>query len=87
METCVINSKGQFTIPASIRRQLNLSEGDTLRLFVEDDGSVNVIPATGSIRDLYGLLKRSGGKGKSIEEMNLAVEEAAAEHVMRNDRD
>jgi AbrB family looped-hinge helix DNA binding protein len=87
METCTINSKGQFTIPALIRRRLNLSQGDTLRLFVEEDGSLSVVPATGSIRDLCGALKRPGSKPVSIEEMNQAVAAAAAEHVMRHDRD
>lgn len=86
METSALNEKGQLTIPAAIRKRLNLSPGDKLRLFVEDDGSLHVIPATGSIRDLRATLPKPV-KTVSIEDMNAGIEEAAAEHVTRNARD
>jgi len=86
MEISSLNEKGQFTIPATIRKRLNLSPGDKLRLFVEDDGSLHVIPATGSIRDLRASLPKPA-KPVSIEEMNAGIGEAAAEHVSRHARD
>lgn len=86
METTTINRKGQFTIPASLRKKLKLSAGDQLRLFVEEDGSLSVVPATGSIHDLFGVLKRPG-RALTIGEINEGIEEAAAEHVTRHARD
>jgi AbrB family looped-hinge helix DNA binding protein len=37
MEIAKITSKGQITIPADIRRKMNLRNGDTL-VFIEQDG-------------------------------------------------
>lgn len=39
-----IRSNGQITLPASIRRQANLKEGDTLELTVSDDGTLFLSP-------------------------------------------
>ncbi|GAB4453586.1 MAG: AbrB/MazE/SpoVT family DNA-binding domain-containing protein [Anaerolineae bacterium] len=39
-----IRSNGQITLPASIRREANLQEGDTLEVIVEADGSLRLIP-------------------------------------------
>jgi len=87
METSTINSKGQFTIPAAMRKKMGIHSGDTVRLFIEEDGSLCVIPATGSITDIYGLLKKKGQKPVSLEAMNTGIEKAAADHVLRHARD
>jgi AbrB family looped-hinge helix DNA binding protein len=39
-----IRSNGQITLPASVRRQANLKEGDLLEITVEPDGAVRLIP-------------------------------------------
>jgi AbrB family looped-hinge helix DNA binding protein len=39
-----IRSNGQITLPASIRRQANLKEGDTLELTVSEDGTLYLSP-------------------------------------------
>ncbi len=39
-----IRSNGQITLPASVRRQARLQEGDTLEVVVEPDGSLHLIP-------------------------------------------
>ena len=39
-----VRSNGQITLPASIRRQANLKEGDALEVIVETDGSLRLIP-------------------------------------------
>ncbi len=41
-----IRSNGQITLPASIRRQAKLKEGDALEVIVEEDGSLHLIPKT-----------------------------------------
>jgi antitoxin PrlF len=42
MELAKVTSKGQITIPVSIRRKLRLKEGDKL-LFLEDEGRVYIL--------------------------------------------
>jgi AbrB family looped-hinge helix DNA binding protein len=46
METQVlqIRSNGQITLPASVRRQANLTEGDLLEVFVSEDGTLCLKP-------------------------------------------
>lgn len=39
-----IRSNGQITLPASIRRQAKLKDGDTLEVVVEEDGVIHLIP-------------------------------------------
>jgi len=39
-----IRSNGQITLPAAVRRQANLKEGDTLELSVGDDGALHLLP-------------------------------------------
>ena len=58
MATATVTSKGQVTIPQPVRRHLHLEEGDKLEFTIEDDGSVRVRTIKGSVRDLFGFLKR-----------------------------
>jgi AbrB family looped-hinge helix DNA binding protein len=39
-----VRSNGQITLPTSIRRQVDLKEGDILEVIVEEDGSLHLIP-------------------------------------------
>jgi AbrB family looped-hinge helix DNA binding protein len=39
-----IRSNGQITLPASIRRQANLREGDTLEVIVDEEGVLHLVP-------------------------------------------
>ena len=39
-----IRSNGQITLPASIRRQANLQEGDALEVIVDEDGVLHLVP-------------------------------------------
>ena len=76
MELSTITSKGQMTIPASIRQHFDLGSGDRLQWLIQDDHIV-VVPAKGSIRDLKGMISRPRPP-VTIEDMNRAVEEEAA---------
>ena len=76
-----MNAKGQVTIPAKLRKQLNLEPGSKLRLFIESDEHSVVMTATGSIKDAFGILPRPA-KAFTIEEMDESVQNAVAKHVM-----
>ncbi|MEI2691048.1 MAG: AbrB/MazE/SpoVT family DNA-binding domain-containing protein [Anaerolineae bacterium] len=39
-----IRSNGQITLPAVLRREANLNEGDVLEVVVEGDGTLHLIP-------------------------------------------
>lgn len=39
-----IRSNGQITLPASVRRQANLQEGDALEVIIDDEGTIRLVP-------------------------------------------
>lgn len=80
VELSTLTSKGQTTIPADIRRQLNLHAGDKLHFMVEDD-HILIVPAKRSIKELKGILPKPE-RAFTIEEMDEAVQEAVAKNVM-----
>jgi AbrB family looped-hinge helix DNA binding protein len=70
-----ITSKGQATIPKSVREHLGLKPGDRLKFFVHPDGSVVLLPKRpASI--LRGIV--SSRRPVTIEEMGEAAAAGAA---------
>ena len=69
-----ITSKGQTTIPKSIRDRLGLKAGDRVEFFDRDDGTVLMVPVTVRLEDLKGMLKPRK-MGVTIEDMNRAIRE------------
>jgi antitoxin PrlF len=76
-----ITSKGQTTIPKEVRKKLKLKPGDRIYWILEDDQAV-LRPKTGALLDLAGMLHRPGQKPATIEEMNSAIADAAAESTV-----
>lgn len=58
MSESTISSKGQVTVPKSIRMRLRLKEGDRLRFVVDADGSVRLTAATRDVSELKAILPR-----------------------------
>ena len=80
MELSTLTSKGQFTIPIDLRRELELHAGDRLNCFVDGDKLI-VVPAKGSLKNLKGCVPKPKNP-VSIEDMNTAVmDEAAARNL------
>ncbi len=52
---------------------MGLKPGDRLDFIVQDDGAVVIRPAVVDVRDLKGLLARSGREAVSLEEMDRAI--------------
>ena len=73
MAAATLTSKGQTTIPKEIRDFLGIGPGDKLDFVVESDGRVILRPATLDVRQLRGMLKRSGRKAVTLEEMDKAI--------------
>ncbi len=74
--TGTVTSKGQVTIPVEARRKLGIVPGTTLEFVVTDAGTLVVIPRSGSVRDLKGMLPRPK-KALSVEEMKRAIARGA----------
>ena len=73
-----LTSKGQVTVPAKIRQQLNLRTGDTLDFQIEG-GAIKVVPvAKGSLECLMTILPKAT-RSFSVEEMNAAIAEGACD--------
>ena len=66
-------SKGKITIPRNIREHLKLKLGDKLIFRVTGNDQVVVDVARYHISELYGLLRRKGGKPVSVETMDQAI--------------
>lgn len=73
MPTSTLTSKGQTTIPKTIREHLALRPGQRIDYVVEEGGKVVLRPATYGIEDLAGLLHRPGMTPLTVEEMNEVV--------------
>lgn len=72
-----ITSKGQITIPKSVRDLLQLRSGDRVDFVVDENGTVVLVPLTRSVTALKGMLARPG-KAVTLEEMDDAVAHGAA---------
>ncbi len=81
--TATLTSKGQVTIPQRVRRHLGLEAGDKLEFTIEDDGTVRLRTIKGSVRDLFGFLKRPRQRPVTVKEMKESIEDF---HTEENER-
>lgn len=77
MSTATLTSKGQITIPAQVRRELNVGTGDRVEFVQIEPGRYEVVAATRSVRELKGLFGQAK-RTVSIAEMNRTIAERAA---------
>jgi len=74
-----VTRKGQVTVPADVRRLLNLKEGDRVN-FVFDGSDVRLSRAGSVVERTAGVFK-SKRKALSAEQMRQAAEEAIADEA------
>ena len=72
----IVTRKGQVTVPAEIRRELELKEGDKVA-FVLDEGEVRLVRTTSVVERTAGALK-SRKPPLTAEELREAAERAIA---------
>ena len=77
MPTATLTSKGQITIPADVRRLLNVQTGDRVEFVQVEPGRFELVAATRSVRELKGLLGKPD-RTVSIAEMNRVIAERGA---------
>ncbi|MBA3811087.1 MAG: AbrB/MazE/SpoVT family DNA-binding domain-containing protein [Caulobacteraceae bacterium] len=75
MTTPTVNAKGQVTLRKDLRRRAGVKPGDRIRVDKRPDGRIEPRAArrTGSISDVFDLLKNEDGPALSIEEINEAA--------------
>lgn len=83
MATAKITSKGQVTIPRTIREHLHVAEGDRIDFRVDEEGEVRLVSVARPVRELFGILHRPGRKPVSVEEMNASIAEGRQESDRR----
>jgi len=83
MPTATMTSKGQITVPKQVRDDLNLTTGSKVVFVKLPSGQYRIVPRTGRIEDLAGLLYDPTQPTMTIEEMNDAIAEGGAESGMR----
>ncbi len=70
--TGTVTSKGQVTIPVEARRRLRILPGTKLEFVIRDDGRLELIPMSGSIRDLKGAVPKPK-KSLTLAEMDAVI--------------
>lgn len=85
MKVSRISSKGQVTIPKTIRELLNLNEGDRVA-FLEENGKIMITKASLiALNELQDALSKEA-KEKSISEEELLNELKAVRKELWNER-
>lgn len=77
MSSATVTSKGQITIPASVRAALGLDTGSRVEFVETESGKFAIVPVTSPITALRGMLGKPG-KPVSIEQMNQAISSSGA---------
>jgi len=74
MQISRLTRDNRTTVPASIRKSLDLKPGTTMRWHVMPDGTILIRAKTRSIRELSGILHKPGAY-VAVEDMRLGDEE------------
>jgi len=75
MPLATLTSKGQITIPGSLRKKLHLHAGDKIDFSLINDNEVLLRPVTKGVDDVFACLNSAANdKQVSIVEMNAAIQ-------------
>ena len=66
-----LTSKGQITVPKSIREYLELHVGDKIEFIIDHKGRVIITAKTVDIEDVFGMIKSKNSA--SVDEMNKSI--------------
>jgi AbrB family looped-hinge helix DNA binding protein len=73
MTTATLTSKGQITIPKSVRDCLRLHTGDRIEFVVHDSSEALLRPITKGVDEVFGKLHDPKRSPLTVEQMNAAV--------------
>ena len=72
MTTATLTSKGQITIPVSVRNDLKVAAGDRVEFIQIAPGRYEFVAVTRSVSELKGMFGKPA-KTVSVEDMNKAI--------------
>ena len=72
-----LTSKGQITLPKTLRDKLKLNAGDRVEFFIDDEQGARLVVKHVPVTMLKGMLPRPS-QPVSIEDMDKAVREGAS---------
>jgi antitoxin PrlF len=73
MTLATLTSKGQITIPKSVREGLRLHTGDKVEFILSDGEEVRLRPVTRKVDEVFGRLHKAGRKPVSIEALDEGI--------------
>ena len=73
MALATITTKGQVTIPKSVRDSLMLSTGDKIEFIVTNKREALIRPKSKKVDEVFGILHKPGRKAVSVEEMDEKI--------------
>lgn len=79
MAYSVLTSKGQITIPATVRKRLHLKSGDRVDFRVRE-GQVVLVPLGKSASDVFGLLSGKKNSVVTVDEMRTGLGKVIGKH-------
>lgn len=77
MATATVTSKGQITIPVTVRRKLGVSTGDRVEFVESAGGQIVLVPAVEEVRTLKGIIPKPR-RPVSVEAMRRIVAKRGA---------
>jgi AbrB family looped-hinge helix DNA binding protein len=72
MSTATLTSKGQITLPKTVRERLGVEAGDKVEFVETEPGVFKMIAATRDVRDLKGVIPKPA-KPVTVEQMGRAI--------------
>lgn len=73
MALATLTTKGQVTIPKTVRDSLKLNTGDKIEIIVTDKREAIIRPVSKKVDDTFCKLQKPGRKAVSVEAMNQAI--------------
>ena len=75
MASATITSKGQLTIPKTVRDALRLNTGDKVEFVITENGEAIIRPITKKVDDIFARLHKKGQRPVSVDEMDHGIRE------------
>ena len=86
MATSTLTTKGQITIPQSVRKALGLQAGDKVDFVQEEPGTYKVVALRKDVKALRGRFAGRVSRPVSIDQMAEAIASEATKQVLGKSR-
>jgi antitoxin PrlF len=73
MTLATLTSKGQITIPKTVRNSLNIKSGDKVEFVLTENREALIRPITMNVDEVFGKLHNNKRKPVSVEKMDDAI--------------